>query len=156
MHQYSSDKVWKRTAACKHGHLHAWCFIESYLGVWGLSEIHWVMLTLAPLLTSRQSSIKRVTLSARACIPSKPVLCSVRGVCEGEPVYLLHIWVRGNLLCVRLCYKHSSCSSQGAQSLMTKTQLYTTRISIQDKSVQMLRKIRPETVFKDVYGFTWW
>ncbi len=80
------------------------------------SEIHWVMLTLASRLTNRQSCIKRINLSTQALIS---VVFSPRGLwwCMSEDgrnvvVYGLYIWVRVNMLCVLLCFKHSSCLIQ--------------------------------------------
>ncbi len=137
---------------------HSMCvFIELYQCLRPHNEIHWVMLTLASRLTNSQSYIKRIKLSTQALMPSNPVLASVWGVCDGEwvrmdrnvVVYLLYIWVRVNMLRVLLCFKHSSCLSQSNVTILKmKTQLYTTRMSIQDKSVKILRKIRRENVFK--------
>lgn len=95
-------------------------YIESYMSVWGRNEIHWVMLTLALRLTNTQWHLKHKKHSTQQLLPSNCVWCSGWGVCgdkwvwmDGNVlVYLLYIWVRVNMLCVLLCFKHSSCLSQ--------------------------------------------
>ncbi len=142
------------------------CFWWSYISVWGLSEIHWVMLTLASRLTNRQSCIKRINLSTQALIS---VVFSPRGLwwCMSEDgrnvvVYGLYIWVRVNMLCVLLCFKHSSCLIQSKlQSLMMNTIIHSQNVhSAQlyggNIHIKIGRKIRRKACLKDVYQFTWW
>ncbi len=130
------------------------------------SEIHWVMLTLASRLTNRQSCIKRINLSTQALIS---VVFSPRGLwwCMSEDgrnvvVYGLYIWVRVNMLCVLLCFKHSSCLIQSKlQSLMMNTIIHSQNVhSAQlyggNIHIKIGRTIRRNACLKDVYQFTWW
>lgn len=106
------------------------------------------MLTLASRLTNTHWHIKhKKKHSTQQLLPSNCVWCWVWGVCEDEwvwmdgnvLVYLLNIWVRVNMLCVLLCFKHSSCLSPSTKLNNKKAQRSTTRTSIRNKSVKILK-----------------
>ncbi len=137
---------------------HSMCvFIELYQCLRPHNEIHWVMLTLASRLTNSQSYIKRIKLSTQRWCPQTP--CWL----QSEVFVMVNEWDGQECSCLSALYlgqgEYASCSPLFSntlpvwakvtlQSLIMKTHLYTTRMSIQDKSVKILRKYDGENVFK--------